>query len=52
MRNNYYGGQFVSRTGYDEKDLVDYNAYNFKLNGGVHYKLTNDIEASLIRLLG
>ncbi|MGI8598497.1 MAG: TonB-dependent receptor [Chitinophagaceae bacterium] len=47
MRNNYYGGQFVSRTGYDERDLVDYNAYNFKLNGGVHYKLTNDIEASL-----
>jgi outer membrane receptor protein involved in Fe transport len=47
MRNNYYGGQFVSRTGYDERDLVDYNAYNFKLNGGLHYKITNDIEASL-----
>jgi outer membrane receptor protein involved in Fe transport len=47
LRNNLFGGQFVSRTGYDERDLVDYNAYNFKFNGGVHYKLTSDIEASL-----
>ncbi len=47
LRNNLFGGQFVSRTGYDEKDLVDYNNYNLKLNGAIHYKLTNDIEASL-----
>ncbi len=42
-----YGGQNVSRTGYAEKDLVDYNNYNVKLNGGLYYKLTNNIEASL-----
>ncbi len=40
-------GGFVSRTGYDEKDLVDYNNYNVKLNGALHYKLTNNLEASI-----
>lgn len=38
---------FVSRTGYDEKDLVDYDAFNLKLNGGLYYKITSDVEASL-----
>jgi hypothetical protein len=47
LRNNYYGGQLVSRTGYDERDLVDYNTYNVRLSGGAYYKLTSDIEASL-----
>jgi outer membrane receptor protein involved in Fe transport len=47
LRNNYYGGQLVSRTGYDERDLVDYNSYNIRLSGGAYYKITNDIEASL-----
>ncbi len=36
----------VSRTGYAEKDLVDYNTLNVKLNGSLHYKITPDIEAS------
>lgn len=40
-----FGSQFVSRTGYNENDLVDYNTYNVKLSGAVHYKITNDIEA-------
>lgn len=44
---NYYGGQTVSRTGYNERDLVDYHAYNFRLNGSVNYKITENIEASL-----
>lgn len=47
LRNNLYGGQFISRTGYNEKYLVDYNAYDVKLTGAIHYKITNDIEASL-----
>jgi outer membrane receptor protein involved in Fe transport len=38
--------QLVSRTGYEEKNLVDYNTLNFKLAGGVHYKITPGIEAS------
>ncbi|MBS4044593.1 MAG: TonB-dependent receptor [Chitinophagaceae bacterium] len=50
-RNTFIGstpeGGFVSRTGYEERDLVDYNNYNVKLNGALHYKLTNSIEASL-----
>ncbi len=41
------GGGFVSRTGYNEEDLVDYNAFNVKLNGGLHYKINNNLEASL-----
>ncbi len=41
------GGGLVSRTGYDEKNLVDYNNYNVRLSGGLYYKITTDIEASL-----
>jgi outer membrane receptor protein involved in Fe transport len=37
----------VSRTGYDERDLVDYNTYNVRLSGGLYYKITEAIEASL-----
>jgi outer membrane receptor protein involved in Fe transport len=51
-RSNIYGGQFVSRTGYPEKNLVDYNAYNLKLNAGLYYKITNSVEASLIGYWG
>lgn len=52
LQNNYFGGQLVSRTGYDEIDVVDYNAYSVKLNGGLYYKITNDIEASLVAYWG
>jgi outer membrane receptor protein involved in Fe transport len=49
--NNQYTGTFgaqsVSRTGYDEKDLVDYNAYNVKISAALHYKLSSNTEASL-----
>jgi len=38
--------QNVSRTGYIENDLVDYNTQNLKLTGGLHYKITPGIEAS------
>lgn len=47
LQNNFYGGQTVSRTGYNERDLVDYHAYNVRLNGSVNYKITDNIEASL-----
>jgi outer membrane receptor protein involved in Fe transport len=52
LRNNVFGGQFVSRTGYDEKDLVDYNAYNIRLTGGLYYKITSNTEASFIANYG
>jgi outer membrane cobalamin receptor len=42
------GGGLVSRTGYDERNLVDYNNYNVRLTGGLYYKVTSDIEASLL----
>ncbi len=38
--------QNVSRTGYLEKDLVDYGNKNFKLTASAHYKVTPTIEAS------
>ena len=42
----------VSRTGYEEKYLVDYNTYNLKLNGGINYKINDNIEASLTAYWG
>ena len=49
----FYGGlaaglipdQAVSRTGYEERNLVDYDAKSFKSSTSFHYKLTNSIEA-------
>ncbi|MCW3088219.1 MAG: hypothetical protein JWQ78_1605 [Sediminibacterium sp.] len=43
---NYYNNQLVSRTGYNEKDVVDPTTLNFKLTGGLHYKLSDKTEAS------
>lgn len=43
----FYGAQNVSRTGYNEKDLVDYNTYNLKVSGALHYKLTENTEVIL-----
>jgi outer membrane receptor protein involved in Fe transport len=39
---------FVSRTGYDEKDLIDNNAHYTKLDGALHYRITDKIEASYV----
>jgi len=36
----------VSRSGYNENTLVDYNSMNFKFTAGLHYKITPGIEAS------
>ncbi|MEO5996690.1 MAG: TonB-dependent receptor [Chitinophagaceae bacterium] len=49
---NIFGSQFISRTGYDEKDIVDYNTYNIKLTGGLYYKITDNVEASLLGYWG
>jgi outer membrane receptor protein involved in Fe transport len=43
---NFYGNQMVSRTGYAEKDVIDPTTSNFKLSGGLYYKLTDRLEAS------
>jgi outer membrane receptor protein involved in Fe transport len=52
LNKGYFGTQFVSRTGYEEKHIVDYNAYNIKLNGGINYKINDNIEASLLAYWG
>ncbi|MBP9185855.1 MAG: carboxypeptidase-like regulatory domain-containing protein [Bacteroidia bacterium] len=39
------GRGYYLREGYAEKELVDYNSNNTKLNASFHYKLTKDIEA-------
>ena len=36
--------QIVSRTGYNESSLVDYNAKNLKANAALHYRITDKIE--------
>lgn len=44
--------QEVSRTGYNERDIVDYNAYNFKSVFGAYYKIRPNVEASLVGYWG
>lgn len=38
------GGLNVSRTGFRELDLVDYNTKSFKFNGALHYRITEKAE--------
>ncbi len=42
----------VSRTGYAEKNLVDYNTYNLKFNGGLYYKINSQTELSFVGYWG
>ncbi|MFN4145561.1 MAG: TonB-dependent receptor domain-containing protein [Runella sp.] len=37
----------LSRTGYRERDLVDYTARSLKFNGSLHYRITENVEAIL-----
>ncbi len=34
----------IFRSGYEEKNLVDYNTRNIKLNGALHYRIKPDVE--------
>jgi outer membrane receptor protein involved in Fe transport len=34
----------VTRTGYEEKDLMNYQVYSLKLNGALHYRINNNLE--------
>ncbi|MBG9378697.1 TonB-dependent receptor [Panacibacter sp. DH6] len=42
-----YGAQAVSRTGYQEKDIVDYDAKNLKFNAGLYFNITPSTQMSL-----
>ena len=33
----------VARTGYEEKDLMNYNTYSFKTSASLHYKINNNL---------
>jgi outer membrane receptor protein involved in Fe transport len=48
MNNGMIPNQKVSRTGYHEKDIIDPQTKNIKLNAALHYKLTDKIEAQLL----
>ncbi len=50
--NRGYYAQSVSRTGYNEKDLANYGAYNVKLSGGLYYKINDKVEASILGYWG
>ena len=50
--NNTFRGTFVSRTGYNERDLVNYNAYNVRLSAGLNYMVTEKMEASFLGYFG
>ena len=45
LRNNAIPNQFVSRTGYAEKDLVDYDTKSLKTSTTLNYRFTKTIEA-------
>jgi len=47
LKSTYSGLGVIYRTGYNEKDLVDYNTRNIKLNGALHYKIKPDVEMIL-----
>lgn len=36
----------VSRTGYEERDVTDYNVYSTKLSGALHYRISPNMVAS------
>ncbi len=44
--------QNISRTGYDEKDVVNPYTLNVKLTGALHYKINDNLEASIVANYG
>ncbi len=52
LKNGYFNKASVSRTGYEEQSLVDYNTVNVKLTGGIHYKINDRLEVSFNTYFG
>ena len=42
-----FSDQVISRNGWTEEDIVDYNTKTIRFNGSVHYKITDDVEANV-----
>jgi hypothetical protein len=49
---NQYPTNPLTRTGYKESDLVDYNTKSIKSLNSIHYKLNSTVEASLSANMG
>ncbi len=47
LRNNIIPKQNVSRTGYKESDVINNNTVDFKISGGLYYKISSRTELSL-----
>jgi len=52
LNRGYFNNASISRTGYEEQLLVDYNTINAKLTAGVHYKITDRLEVSFNTYFG
>lgn len=52
LNRGYFNKASISRTGYNEENLVDYNTLNVKATVGVHYKIGDNIEASVTSYFG
>lgn len=44
LNKNTTSNQVVSRTGYEERDLVDYNTESLKMSGGLYYNISNTVQ--------
>jgi outer membrane receptor protein involved in Fe transport len=45
LKNNLVPNQFVSRTGYAERDLVDYDTKSLKTSTSINYRFSKTLEA-------
>ena len=53
LTRGYFGSNTnVTRTGYKEEDVVDYNTLNAKFNAGFHWNINDKIEASINSYFG
>ncbi|HMU46990.1 MAG TPA: carboxypeptidase-like regulatory domain-containing protein [Chitinophagaceae bacterium] len=52
LNRGYFNNASISRTGYEEQLLVDYNTINAKLTAGLHYKINERLEASFNTYFG
>jgi hypothetical protein len=52
VNNGIIKNQYVSRTGYREADVMNPNAWNLKLSGGLYFKVTDQITASVVGYWG
>jgi iron complex outermembrane receptor protein len=43
--DNAFPDQVISRTGWEEKDIGDYNTTNMKVSAALHYRINDNIEA-------